>query len=34
MNWNQNSEPLSTAEPGDIDRLWNMIYYPESGVAS
>ena len=34
MNWNQSSEPLSIAEPGDIDRLWNMIDHLESGVAS
>jgi DNA-binding XRE family transcriptional regulator len=26
--------PLEVIERGDIDRLWNMIFYLESGVAS
>jgi DNA-binding transcriptional regulator YiaG len=27
-------KPLEVIERGEIDRLWNMIYYLESGVAS
>ena len=26
-------KPLEVIERGEIDRLWNMIYYLESGVA-
>jgi hypothetical protein len=26
-------KPLEVIERGEIDRLWNMIFYPESGVA-
>jgi hypothetical protein len=26
--------PLEVIERGEIDRLWNMIFYLESGVAS
>jgi hypothetical protein len=27
-------KPLEVIERGEIDRLWNMIFYLESGVAS
>jgi DNA-binding transcriptional regulator YiaG len=27
-------KPLEVIERGEVDRLWNMIYYLESGVAS
>src|SRR5437660_9928782 len=27
-------KPLEVVERGEIDRLWNMIFYLESGVAS
>ena len=27
-------KPIEVIERGEIDRLWNMIYYLESGVAS
>jgi hypothetical protein len=27
-------KPLEVIERGEIDRLWNMIYYLESGVPS
>ena len=27
-------KPLEVVERGEIDRLWNMIYYLESGVSS
>jgi DNA-binding transcriptional regulator YiaG len=27
-------KPLEVIERGEIDRLWNMIYYLESGIAS
>ena len=27
-------KPLDVIERGEIDRLWNMIFYLESGVAS
>jgi transcriptional regulator with XRE-family HTH domain len=27
-------KPLEVVERGEIDRLWNMIFYRESGVAS
>jgi hypothetical protein len=27
-------KPLEVIERGEIDRLWNMIFYPESGIAS
>jgi len=36
FSWSRN-RPLVSAEvlePGEIDRLWNMIFYLESGVAS
>jgi transcriptional regulator with XRE-family HTH domain len=29
-----NLKPLEVIERGEIDRLWQMIYYLESGVAS
>lgn len=27
-------KPLEVVERGEIDRLWNMIFYLESGIAS
>ena len=27
-------KPLEVIERGEIDRLWNMIFYLESGIAS
>ena len=27
-------QPLEVIERGEVDRLWTMIYYLESGVAS
>jgi hypothetical protein len=27
-------KPLEVIERGEVDRLWNMIFYLESGVAS
>jgi hypothetical protein len=30
----QGLKPLEVIERGEIDRLWNMIFYLESGVAS
>jgi len=30
----ENLKPLEIIERGEIDRLWNMIFYLESGVAS
>jgi Protein of unknown function (DUF2384) len=27
-------KPLEVIERGEIDRLWNMIYYLESGISS
>jgi hypothetical protein len=27
-------KPLEVIERGEIERLWNLIFYPESGVTS
>ncbi|MBX6313085.1 MAG: hypothetical protein IRY99_09260 [Isosphaeraceae bacterium] len=27
-------KPVEVIERGEIDRLWNMVFYVESGVAS